>query len=124
MLGFSVGEFAGPAAALSDRGDMVLALVHPLAQVRTIFRTGQLAYVGRVCNFRQKALKFLKSLPVSPADVPAVNVRPWKCKGKQPGRALFKVDVTKLRAAFLWLKAKKPVLRGRRVARRRRRRAG
>ena len=44
-------------ASLADQLDirkrMVLALVHPLVQVYTIPRTGQLAYVGHVCNFRQ-----------------------------------------------------------------------
>ena len=52
VLGFSVEEFANPVAALSDHEEMVLALVHPLVQVYTIPRTGQLAYVGHICNFR------------------------------------------------------------------------
>ncbi len=76
VLGFSVREFAHPVAALSDHEEMVLALVHPLVQVYTIPRTGQLAYVGHICNFRQKVSKFLKSLPVMPADMPVVHVRP------------------------------------------------
>ena len=108
VLGFSVGEFADPVAALTDHEEMVLGLVHPLVQVYTIPRTGQLAYVGHICNFRQKVAKFLRSLPVMPADMPVVHVRPRKYKGKQPGRALFKVNVAKLKAAFLWLKANNP----------------
>ena len=40
-----------------------------------------------------------------PADMPVVHVRPSHYKGNPPGRALFKVDVTKLKAAFLRLKA-------------------
>ena len=40
--------------------------------------------------------------------MPAVHVRPRKYKGKPGGRALFKVDVLKLKSAFLWLKANKP----------------
>ena len=108
VLGFSVEEFANPVAALSDHEEMVLALVHPLVQVYTIPRTGQLAYVGHNCNFRHNATKFLTRLPVMPADMPVVHVRPRHYKGKQPGRALFKVDVTKLKAAFLWLKANNP----------------
>ena len=113
VLGFSVGEFAHPVAALSDHEEMVLALVHPLVQVYTIPRTGQLAYVGHICNFRQKVSKFLKSLPVMPADMPVVHVRPRAlgsagAKGKSAGRALFKVDISKLKAAFLWLKANNP----------------
>ena len=83
---------------------MVLALVHPLVQVYTIPRTGQLAYVGHVCNFRQKVTQFLSSLPVLPADMPIVQVRPRNYKGRATGQALFKVDVQKLRRAFQWLK--------------------
>ena len=104
VLGFSVEEFAHPVAALTDHEEMVLSLVHPLVQVYTIPRTGQLAYVGHICNFRQKVTKFLASLPLMPADMPVVHVRPRKYKGKPGGRALFKVDVLKLKAAFLWLR--------------------
>ena len=43
-----------------------------------------------------------------PADMPVVHVRPRHYKGKQPGRALFKVGATKLKAAFLLLKANNP----------------
>ena len=52
--------------------------------------------------------KFLTSLPLLPADMPIVHVRPRKYKGRPGGNALFKVDVTKLRSAFLWLKANNP----------------
>ena len=62
VLGLSVGDFAAPVAALSDHEEMVLALVHPLVQVFTIPRTGQLAYVGHICNFRQKVPQFLSCL--------------------------------------------------------------
>ena len=54
VLGRSIQEFAPAIAALTDGEEMVLALVHPLCQVYTIPRTGQLAYVGHVRNFRQK----------------------------------------------------------------------
>ena len=74
-------EFAHPVAALTDHEEMVLGLVHPLVQVYTIPRTGQLAYVGHICNFRQKVTKFLTSLPLLPADMPIVHVRPRKYKG-------------------------------------------
>ena len=100
VLGRSVEEFAPAVAALTDHEEMVLALVHPLVQVYTIPRTGQLAYVGHICNFRQKVAKFLSSLPVMPADMPVVQVRPRKYKGNASGKALFKVDVHKLRLAF------------------------
>ena len=101
-------EFAHPVAALTDHEEMVLGLVHPLVQVYTIPRAGQLAYVGHICNFRQKVTKFLTSLPLLPADMPIVHVQTHKYKGKPGGSALFKVGVTKLRSAFLWLKANNP----------------
>ena len=56
--------------------------------------------------------KFLTSLPLLPADMPIVHVRPRKYKGRPGGNALFKVDVTKLRSAFLWLKANNPYYAG------------
>ena len=108
VLGRSVEQFAPALAALTDHEEMVLALVHPLVQVYTIPRTGQLAYVGHICNFRQKVSKFLASLPTMPADMPFVHVRPRKYRGNASGKALFKVDVHKLRAAFIWLKANNP----------------
>ena len=40
-----------------DYGDMVMALMHPLVQVYTIPRTGQVAYVELVCNFRHTCIK-------------------------------------------------------------------
>jgi len=108
VLGHSVEDFASAVAALTDHEEMVLALVHPLVQVYTIPRTGQLAYVGHICNFRQKVAKFLSSLPVMPADMPVVHVRPRKYKGNVSGKALFKVDVHKLRRAFQWLRDNNP----------------
>ena len=39
-----------------------------------------------------------------PAYMPFVQVRPRKYKDHSPGKALFKVDVQKLRLAFEWLK--------------------
>ena len=62
VLGFAVEVFAPAVAALTDHEEMVLALVHPLVQVYTIPRTGQLAYVGHICNFRQKVTTFLSSV--------------------------------------------------------------
>ena len=53
VLGQSVHGFAEAVASLTDSEEMVLALVHPLVKVYTIPKTGQLAYVGHVCNIRQ-----------------------------------------------------------------------
>ena len=78
VLGLSINDFAAAVAALTDHEEMVLALVHPLVQVYTIPRTGQLAYVGHICNFRQKVSKFLSSLPTLPEEMPFVQVRPRK----------------------------------------------
>ena len=108
VLGLSIDVFATPVAMLTDYEEMVLALVHPLVQVYTIPRTGQLAYVGHICNFRQKVSKFLSSLPTMPAEMPFVQVRPRKYKNHVPPKALFKVDVHKLRLAFAWLKVHNP----------------
>ena len=52
VLGHGAGEFVPALAALTDHEEMALALVHPLVQVYTLPRTGQLAYVGHICNFR------------------------------------------------------------------------
>ena len=93
VLGLSIAEFAPAVAALTDHEEMVLALVHPLVQVYTIPRTGQLAYVGHICNFRQKVSQFLSSLPIMPGELPFVQVRPRRYKSHSAGKALFKVDV-------------------------------
>ena len=85
-----------------------MVLVHPFVQVYTIPRTGQLVYVGHICNFRQKVTRFFASLPTMPADMPFVHVRPRKYRGDAFGTALFKVDVHTLRVAFIWLKANNP----------------
>ena len=53
VLGLSLQEFAAPLAQLTDQEEIVISLIHPLVQVHTLPRTGQLAYVGHVCNFRQ-----------------------------------------------------------------------
>ena len=104
IMGRPLADMASPIAALSDFEEMVLALVHPLVQVYTIPRTGQLAYVGHVCNFRQNVPKFIASLPVLPGDMPLVMVRPREFRGQPSSRPPFKIDVTKVRIAFEWLK--------------------
>ena len=52
VLGLALQDFAAPVAQLTDQEEMVLSLIHQLVQVYTLPRTGQLAYVGHVCNFR------------------------------------------------------------------------
>jgi hypothetical protein len=108
VLGLSIQEFAAPVAQLTDQEEMVLSLVHPLVQVYTLPRTGQLAYVGHVCNFRQKVTTFFSSLPILPRDMPFVMVRPRTLRHRTSNKMAFKVNVEKLRAAFLLLKANNP----------------
>ena len=89
----------------------LLALVHPLVQVYTIPKTGQLSYVGHVCNFHQKVTEFLSKLPTLPANMPFVKVRPRNFAGKPCRRAPFTVNVDKLRHAFDWLREYNPYYR-------------
>ena len=93
---------------LTDSDEMVLALVHPLVQVYTVPTTGQLAYAGHICNFRQKVGKFISRLPTVPQDMPFVQIRPRSLGNRPSFRAPFKVKVHKLRHAFLWLKQYNP----------------
>ena len=108
VLGLGLHVFAEPIAALTDSEEMVLALIHPLVQVYTIPKTGHLAYVGHVCNFRQKVVKFVASLPILPQDMPFVFVRPRVLKTQKSHPAPFKVDVNKVKRAYDWLKAHNP----------------
>ena len=108
VLGFAAHEFAEAVSALTDSEEMVLALVHPLVQVYTIPRTGQLAYVGHVCNFRQKTAAFISSLPTVPENMPFVMVRPRNFKNHNKRGSPFKIDVDKVRKAFAWLKKFNP----------------
>ena len=104
VLGRAIQDFAPAVAQLTDQEEMVLCLVHPLVQVFSLPRTGQLAYVGHVCNFRQQVATFFKTLPILPADMPFVMVRPRAFRNKVSNKKPFKVDVNKLRAAYAWLK--------------------
>jgi hypothetical protein len=83
VLGLAVREFSEALASLADSAEMVLVLGHPLVQVYTIPETGQLAYVGRICNFRQKVSSFISSLPTFPHDMPFVTVRPRILKNRR-----------------------------------------
>jgi hypothetical protein len=104
-LGNPLSEIASPLHALSDFEEMVIALVHPLVQVYTIPKTGELAYVGHVCNFRQHVPRFMATLPRPPCEMPFIMVRPRAAPGATncKPRCPFPVDVRKLRLAFLWL---------------------
>ena len=108
LFGTPLSSVAPVLAVLNDFEEMVISLVHPLVQLYTIPKTGELAYGGYVCNFRQEASSFLSSLPVRPADMPFILVRPRAPSGaadRKP-RMPFRVDVVKLRAAYDWLKKK------------------
>ena len=68
----SLARACGGSSLLQSCGSLSTSLVrvHPLVQVYTIPRTGQLACVGHICNFRQKVSKFLSSLPTVPDEMP------------------------------------------------------
>jgi hypothetical protein len=105
-IGRPLAVIAEPLHLLTDFEEMILSLVHPLVQVYTIPKTGELAYVGHVCNFRQNVSGFMSSLPIPPKNMPFVMVRPRTPPGGtncQP-RCPFPVDVERLRAAFQWLR--------------------
>ena len=112
ILGQPVSVLALALHALTDFEEMVLSLVHPLLQVYTVPSTGELAYVGHICNFRQHVSTFLSSLPTLPKHMPFVLVRTRCAKGQSSKKrgALQKVDVPCLRRAFEWLKKKQCVL--------------
>ena len=111
VLGHSIDVFAEAVASLTDSEEMVLAFVHPLVQVYTIPKTGQLAYVGHVCSFWQKVSSFLSSLPSLPSDMPFVMVRPRVFKKQRSPKAPFKINIERVRKAFLWLKQHNPYYR-------------
>ena len=108
MLGRRLEDFAPALQALDDFSEMVISIIHPLVQVYTIPKTGELAYIGHVCNFKQDVKKFWKKVPLRPEDMPVVMVRPRPGAGAQSKdvrpRRSFKVDVAHLRAAFVWLR--------------------
>ena len=113
LLGHPLSVCAPPLAELTDFEEMVLSLVHPLVQVYTIPSTGELAYVGHVCNFRQHVTEFLSTLPVRPEKVPIVIVRPRRKAGSVAAgagdpawkpRKAHQVRMACLRRAFGWLK--------------------
>ena len=113
VLGQPLATIAPPLADLTDFEEMVISLVHPLVQVFTIPTTGELAYVGHICNFRQHVSEFLSSLPVLPKNMPFVLVRPRRAPGQQHQKRMapHRVDVPRLRRAFDWLKRHNPYYR-------------
>ena len=68
------------------RGEMVFARVHPLVQVYALPRTGQLAHVGRIRNFRQRVTIFLASLPFMPSAMLFGMVRLRRYRGRTAGK--------------------------------------
>ena len=105
-IGRTLAMIAEPLHLMTDFEEMILCLVHPLVQVYTIPKTGELAYVGHVCNFRQDVSGFMSSLPVPPKNMPFIMVRPRTPPGgtNSKPRCPFPVNVTRLRDAFQWLR--------------------
>jgi DNA replication protein DnaC len=113
ILGRTLADFCPALAQLTDMEEMLISLVHPLVQVYSIPRTGELAYVGHICNFRQDVKAFMRSIPMDPSKIPFVMVRPRvhrSCTDRRV-RPPFKVDVTKLQAAYEWLRLHNPYYR-------------
>ena len=110
ILGSPRVQRARPVAELNDFEEMMLSLVHPFVQVYTIPTTGELAFAGHVCNFRQKVHEWVKELPVRPKNMPYVLVkpRPNSANPDQRPRLPFAVDVHKVKAAYEWLKINNP----------------
>ena len=81
---------ASRAAERLLRDDMI-SLVHPLVQVYTIPTTG--------------VQQWIRNLPVRPADMPFVLVKPRKYQKPRPP---VPVDTQKVKRAFEWLKANNP----------------
>lgn len=102
ILGGPRAQRARPVAELNDFEEMMLSLVHPFVQVYTIPTTGELAFAGHVCNFRQKVHEWVKELPVRPKNMPYVLVkpRPNSANPDQRPRLPFAVDVHKVKAAY------------------------
>ncbi len=108
VLGRTLQDFATPVGQLSGPKEMVLSTVHPLAQIYTLPRDGQLAYVGHACNFRQSVTKFFKSLPVLPKGMPFVMVCPKAPRNVASSKMPLKVSIERLRAAFTRPNARSP----------------
>ena len=81
-----------------------LAEVHSLVQMYTIPKTGQLSYVGHVCNLHHKVTECMSKLSTLPANMPFVKVRPRNSAGQLCRKAAFTVNVEKLRRVFEWLR--------------------
>ena len=113
ILCHPLAAIAPPLAALNDFEEMILSLVHPLVQVYTIPTTGELAYVGHICNFKQRVTEFFKSLPILPAEMPFVLVRPRLAPStadRRP-RPPVRAHVPRVWAAFQWLQRHNPYYR-------------
>ena len=110
MLGQTRSALAPPIDELNDFEEMMISLVHPFIQVYTIPSTGELAFTGHVCNFRQRVNHWIHELPIRPSNMPFVLVRPrvTKANPNQRRRPPFPVRMDKIKAAFQWLQEHNP----------------
>ena len=106
LVTWNARPWVRPIADLNDFEEMMLSLVHPFVQVYTIPTTGELAFAGHVCNFRQRVHEWVKELPVRPKNMPYVLVkpRPNQTDPDQRPRLPFAVDVQKVKRAYEWLR--------------------
>ena len=104
------GEVPRPLSRLTDFEEMLVARIHPLIQVFTLFPSGQTAYVGHVVNFRQHSIRWVQNLPLHPDDIPIILVRrkTREAAGTRARRSPFAARKEVLRDAVLWLLADHP----------------
>ena len=88
--------------ALTDIEAMLLARVHPLVQVFTLYPSGQLGYVGHIVNLEQKSVEFLEAIPPPPKDLPILLIRRMTREpfSKRARRQPFVANYARLRNAL------------------------
>ena len=84
---------------------MLLARVHPLEQVFTLYPSGQLGYVGQIVNLEQKSVEFLEAIPPPPEELPILLIRRMTREpfAKRARRQPFVANYARLKNALDWL---------------------
>ena len=81
---------------------MLVARVHPLVQVFTLYPSGQLGYVGHIVNLEQRAVEFLEAIPPPPENLPILLIRRMTREpfAKRARRQPFLANYARLGAAI------------------------
>ena len=95
---------------LNDFEEMMISLARPLVQVYTISSTGELVFDRCVRNFREPVQQWVSNLPVRPADMPFVLMKPRMSRASkdQKARPPVPIDTRKVKRAFYFLKENNP----------------